>query len=87
MSTITDTESPATRTTEQGNEIEVAMIRGFLKRTLSDDAVVDGVNDLLFTHVVKGAITLRSWPNRFGPASRRSSTRRPLRTGGRSPTT
>lgn len=54
MSTITDTESPETRTTEQGNEIEVAMIRGFLKRTLSDDAVVDGVNDLLFTHVVEG---------------------------------
>jgi hypothetical protein len=54
MSTITETESAETRTTEQGNRIEVAMIRGFLKRALSDDAVADGVNDLLFTHVVEG---------------------------------
>lgn len=54
MSTITETESPATRTTEQGNTIEVALIRGFLKRALSDDAIADGVNDLLFTHVVEG---------------------------------
>jgi hypothetical protein len=54
MSTTTETESPETRTTEQGNRIEVAMIRGFLKRTLSDDAIADGVNDLLFAHVVEG---------------------------------
>ena len=52
MSTITDT--PEIRITEQGNKIEVALIRGFLKRTLSDDAVVDGVNDLIFQHVVEG---------------------------------
>lgn len=54
MITTADTESLETRITEQGNTIEVAMIRGFLKRALSDDAIADGVNDLLFTHVVKG---------------------------------
>lgn len=54
MSTVTDTESPSTRTTEQGNEIDVVLIRGFLRRALSDDAIADGVNDLLFQHVVEG---------------------------------
>lgn len=49
------TEPPASRRrTEQGNVIDVALIRGFLKRTLQDDAVADPVNDLLFEHVVAG---------------------------------
>jgi hypothetical protein len=42
------------RQTEQGNTIDVALLRGFLKRALEDDAVVDPVNDLLFEHVVAG---------------------------------
>ncbi|HMJ74022.1 MAG TPA: hypothetical protein VK471_11750 [Solirubrobacterales bacterium] len=42
------------RVTEQGNTIDVALIRGFLKRALEDDAVADSVNDLLFEHVVAG---------------------------------
>ncbi len=46
--------SPEVRVTEQGNKIKVAMIRGFLKRVLGDDAVADEVNDLLFEHVVAG---------------------------------
>lgn len=54
MSTITDTDSPATRTTEQGNKIDVALIRGFLRRALSDDAIVDDVNGLILQHVAEG---------------------------------
>lgn len=42
------------RVTEQGNTIDVALLRGFLKRALEDDAVADAVNDLLFAHVVPG---------------------------------
>ncbi|HXV05725.1 MAG TPA: hypothetical protein VFP23_07495 [Solirubrobacterales bacterium] len=42
------------RTTEQGNAIDVALLRGFLKRALEDDAVADAVNELLFEHVVAG---------------------------------
>jgi hypothetical protein len=42
------------RVTEQGNKIDVALVRGFLKRALEDDAVADSVNDLLFEHVVAG---------------------------------
>lgn len=42
------------RQTEQGNTIDVALLRGFLKRALEDDAVADPVNDLLFEHVVAG---------------------------------
>jgi hypothetical protein len=42
------------RQTEQGNTIYVALLRGFLKRALEDDAVADPVNDLLFEHVVAG---------------------------------
>lgn len=42
------------RVTEQGNTIDVALLRGFLKRALEDDAVADAVNDLLFEHVVAG---------------------------------
>ncbi|HET8956336.1 MAG TPA: hypothetical protein VFN18_11830 [Solirubrobacterales bacterium] len=42
------------RRTEQGNTIDVALLRGFLKRALEDDAVADPVNDLLFEHVVAG---------------------------------
>lgn len=48
-------EPPAPRRrSEQGNGIDVALIRGFLKRALEDDAVADPVNDLLFEHVVVG---------------------------------
>jgi hypothetical protein len=42
------------RRTEQGNRIDVALLRGFLKRALEDDAVADPVNELLFEHVVAG---------------------------------
>lgn len=42
------------RVTERGNRIDVAMLRGFLKRALEDDAVADAVNELLFEHVVAG---------------------------------
>lgn len=42
------------RETEQGNRIDVAVLRAFLKRTLGDDALADPVNELLFEHVVAG---------------------------------
>jgi len=42
------------RVTEQGSRIDVAVLRGFLKRSLEDDAVADPVNELLFEHVVVG---------------------------------
>ncbi|HEX3563226.1 MAG TPA: hypothetical protein VHU24_10345 [Solirubrobacterales bacterium] len=42
------------RVSEQGNRIDVALLRGFLKRALADDAVADPVNELLFEHVVAG---------------------------------
>lgn len=48
--------SPEVRVTEQGNRITVAMIRGFLKRVLADDAVADEVANLLFEHVVAGRL-------------------------------
>lgn len=32
----------------------MALLRGFLRRALEDDAVADAVNDLLFEHVVAG---------------------------------
>jgi hypothetical protein len=44
------------RVTAQGNRIDVALIRGFLKRALEDDAVADDVNDLLFDHIVAGRL-------------------------------
>jgi hypothetical protein len=40
--------------TEQGNRIDVAALRAFLKRTLGDDALADPINELLFEHVVAG---------------------------------
>jgi hypothetical protein len=40
------------RVSEQGNRIDVYLLRGFLKRALEDDAVADAVNELLFKHVV-----------------------------------
>lgn len=43
-----------TRTTEQGNAIEVDAIRAFIARLLADDLLVDEVNELLFEHVVCG---------------------------------
>ena len=50
-------ESPAPqRRTERENVIDIALIRGFLKRALEDDAVADPVNDLLFEHVVAGRL-------------------------------
>ena len=42
------------RVTEQGNRIDVAVLRAFLKRTLGDDALADPVNELLFEYVVVG---------------------------------
>lgn len=42
------------RRTEQGATIEVAALRGFLKRVLADHAVADKVDELLFEHVVEG---------------------------------
>jgi len=42
------------RVTEQGNQIDVAVLRSFLKRTLGDDALADPVNELLFEYVVVG---------------------------------
>jgi hypothetical protein len=39
---------------EQGNRIDVAVLRGFLKRALEEDAVADPVNELLFEYVVVG---------------------------------
>jgi hypothetical protein len=42
------------RASEQGNRIDVAVLRAFLKRTLGDDALADPVNELLFEHVVAG---------------------------------
>jgi hypothetical protein len=42
------------RETEQGNRVDVAVLRGFLKRALEDDAVADPVNELLFEYVVVG---------------------------------
>lgn len=46
------------RVTEQGNTVDVVLLRGFLKRALEDDAVADAVNDLLFAHVVAGRFHL-----------------------------
>jgi hypothetical protein len=42
------------RVSEQGNRIDVAVLRAFLKRTLGDDALADSVNEILFEHVVAG---------------------------------
>lgn len=42
------------RVTEQGNRIDITVLRSFLKRALEDDAVADPVNELLFEHVVAG---------------------------------
>jgi hypothetical protein len=42
------------RRTEQGDAIDVALLRGFLKRALADDAVADKVDALIFEHVVEG---------------------------------
>lgn len=42
------------RVTEQGNRIDVTVLRSFLKRALEDDALADPVNELLFEYVVVG---------------------------------
>ena len=44
----------AERTSEQGTTFDAALIQGFILNALSDDAVSDRVNDLLFEHVVEG---------------------------------
>jgi hypothetical protein len=49
--TIPQDEAPAA---EAGRGIGTALIRGFLKRALEDDAVVDEVNLMIFDHVVGG---------------------------------
>ena len=48
--------APPQRRTERGNVIDEALIRGFLKRALEDDAVAEPVNELLFEHVVAGRL-------------------------------
>jgi hypothetical protein len=40
--------------TEQGNRIDITVLRSFLKRALEDDTLADPVNELLFEHVVAG---------------------------------
>lgn len=47
---------PEQRVTAQGDRIDVAMLRSFLRRALEDDAVTDAVNDLLFEHIVVGSV-------------------------------
>ena len=42
------------RVTEQGNRIDITVLRAFLKRSLGDDAIADPVNELLFEYVVVG---------------------------------
>jgi hypothetical protein len=42
------------RTSEQGATFDAALIQGFIRNALSDDAVIDRVNDLLLDHVAKG---------------------------------
>lgn len=42
------------RTTGEGNRIDAAVLRAFLKRTLGDDALADPVDELLFEYVVVG---------------------------------
>lgn len=42
------------RRTASGEEIGTALLRGFLKRALGDEALVGQVNDLLFDHLVGG---------------------------------
>ena len=42
------------RTSEQGTTFDATLIQGFILNALSDDAVSDRVNDLLFEHVVEG---------------------------------
>lgn len=52
-------EAPAlsdVRLTEQGSIIDAALIRGFAKRALGDDAVADEVDELLFDHVVESRL-------------------------------
>lgn len=52
MSTVIAT--PTTeRRTASGEQIDPALLRGFLRRALADDALAEQVNDLLFEHVVE----------------------------------
>lgn len=50
----TTTAARPQRVTESGEEVDVDLLRAFLKRTLEEGAVADPVNDLLFDHVVAG---------------------------------
>jgi len=56
---MNDTAATATaiepeRRTASGEGIDTTLLRGFLRRALGDEALVDRVNDLLFDHVVGG---------------------------------
>lgn len=51
--TETPTADPERRTVS-GDGIDAALLRGFLRRALADEALVDPVNDLLLDHVVGG---------------------------------
>jgi hypothetical protein len=44
------------RTSEQGNEFNVTIIRAFLLEALSHDAVTDAVEAMLFEHIVEGRL-------------------------------
>jgi hypothetical protein len=52
--TATATATGPERRTASGEGIDTALLRGFLKRALADEALADRVNDLLFDHVVGG---------------------------------
>lgn len=54
--TATPTATEPERRTASGERIAIALLRGFLKRALGDEALVDRVNDLLFDHVVGGRL-------------------------------
>lgn len=41
------------RHTEQGNTIDTALLRAFLRSALNHDAVSDGVNELLYEHLIE----------------------------------
>lgn len=51
---MTDEPRPEVRESEYGSEIDITLIRAFLRSALGDDAVVDKVNSLIFDHVAGG---------------------------------
>lgn len=44
------------RVSEQGNRLDVEMIRSFIFDALSQETVIDRLNDTLFEHVVEGRL-------------------------------